>query len=271
MTLDIKKRRADGYHEIESVMQSVGFFDTVQIERDSMITVGCSDTRLCSESNLAHRAAEFFIKTADVNGGAKITIEKRIPVAAGLAGGSADAAAVIVGLDRLFDTRLEIDRLSEIGLAVGADVPFCIRGGTMLAQGVGEHLSKLPALPDCFIVIVKSGEKTSTGRLYSEYDKIGEKTSRDVRPMLVALGSESVEAVGARLFNAFEKVVPQSGAAKQQMLDYGALGAALSGSGPAVFGIFSDVVAAASCAQRIGKAAHVCKPSACGCEIIGTA
>lgn len=261
LTLDITGRRADGYHEIESVMQSVSLFDTVSIERGEGITVGCSDTRLSGNGNLAHRAAELFFEAVGICGGAKIQIEKRIPVAAGLGGGSADAAAVITGLDMLFDTRLGIDKLREIGLSAGADVPFCITGGTMLAQGIGDILSPAPVLPACYIVIAKTGEKSSTGKLYAQYDKSGAKNRPDTNAMIAALISGSPSAVGANLCNVFEELVPQSHCLKRKMLDCGALGASLSGSGPAVFGIFDNAKTAEDCVKAIGAQVYLCTPA----------
>jgi 4-diphosphocytidyl-2-C-methyl-D-erythritol kinase len=249
-------------------MQSVGLFDTVSIERCDGITVGCSDARLCGSGNLAYRAAELFFEAAGVGAGAKIQIAKRIPVAAGLAGGSADAAAVIVGLDALFGTAFGTDRLCAIGLSAGADVPFCIAGGTMLACGIGEKLSPAPPLPDCRVVIAKAGEKSSTGGLYALYDKSCAKKRPDTRAMLGALTSGSLAAVGAGLCNAFEELVPQSLLIKRKMLGCGALGASLSGSGPAVFGIFDDERKAGECFNAIGVSAQICAPTRHGCEII---
>lgn len=248
-------------------MQSVSLADTVGVARGEKITVSCSDARLSGESNLAARAAELFFEAAGVRGGADIYIEKRIPVAAGLAGGSADAAAVIVGLDKLYDTGLSTEKLCEIGLRAGADVPFCITGGTMLVSGIGEALSPAPKLPDCILVITKKGEKASTGSLYAKYDSCGAKSRPDNRAMLAALGARDLKSVAAGLCNVFEELVPQSRELKDKMLECGALGASLSGSGPCVFGIFDSLEKAEGCARKIGAPAFVCRPAAAGCAI----
>jgi 4-diphosphocytidyl-2-C-methyl-D-erythritol kinase len=249
-------------------MQSINLHDTVKIERGEGIAVACSDTRLCGGENLAYRAAELFFNAAGIKGGAKIQIEKRIPVAAGLGGGSADAAAVIVGLNALYGTAFSPEKLCEISLRAGADVPFCIKGGTMLARGIGEILVPAPPMPDCDIVVAKLGEKSSTGSLYARFDKYGAKKRPDTQAMNAALLSANPDAVAARLCNAFEELVPQSEALKRIMLDCGALGASLSGSGPSVFGIFNNREKAEECERAIGAAAHLCAAAPIGCKII---
>lgn len=268
LTLDITGRRSDGYHEIESVMQSVSLADTVSIAKAGGVAVSCSDARLSGDGNLAARAAQLFFDATGVRGGADIYIEKRIPVAAGLGGGSADAAAVIVGLNRLYDTRLPVEALCEIGLRAGADVPFCIVGGTMLVRGIGEVMSPLPPLPDCYLVIAKTGEKSSTASLYAQYDKSGAKVRPDNGAMRAAIESGNIKTVAAGLCNVFEELVPQSRPLKAKMLECGALGASLSGSGPSVFGIFESEKKAADCAKAIGEAAKVCRPAAAACAFI---
>lgn len=239
-------------------MQSVTLCDTVTIENDNAISVSCSNAQLCGESNLAYKAAERFFKATGVSGGALIKIEKRIPVAAGLAGGSADAAAVLVGLDELYKTNLGREKLCKTGLTLGADIPFCIMGGTKLAKGIGEELTNLPPMPDCYIVIAKEGEKTSTGDLYAKYDNLGVKKHPDTPKMLLALKNGNPQNICAELCNVFEELSQQSQTLKRKMLEHGAVGACLSGSGPSVFGIFSDEKSAELCAKAINGT--VCKP-----------
>lgn len=248
-------------------MQSVSLADTVRISRGEGIAVSCSDRWLSGEGNLAARAAELFFNETGIRAGADIFIEKKIPVAAGLAGGSADAAAVIFGLNRLYGTGLPAEKLCKIGLCAGADVPFCIIGGTMLVRGIGEIISPAPTLPDCFLVIAKTGEKSSTGSLYAQYDENGAKKRPDNKAMKSALESGDIKAVAAELCNVFEELVPQSSNLKSKMLEYGALGASLSGSGPAVFGIFDSEKKAADCVKAIGEAAHLCRPATAACLI----
>jgi 4-diphosphocytidyl-2-C-methyl-D-erythritol kinase len=268
LTLDIVGKRSDGYHELESLMQSVDLSDAVRIRRGNGISVSCSDVSLSGDGNLAYRAAELFFKAAGLEGGVAIDILKRIPVAAGLGGGSADAAAVLVGLEALFETGLGKNRLCEIGLELGADVPFCVLGGSMLAQGVGERLTPKPSLPQCRILISKSGEKSSTGGLYARYDRCGAESRPNTRKMLAALKKGNLEEVCYNLCNVFEKIVPESAEIKKQMLESGALGASLSGSGPSVFGIFADEKSACACLKALDNGALLCSPANCGCEIL---
>ncbi len=270
LTLDIVGRRSDGYHEIESLMQSVDLFDTVTIRHGNGtddIEVSCTNEFLGGESNLAFKAAKLFFDAAGFKSGVRIDIIKRIPVSAGLGGGSADAAAVLLGLNALFETLFQTDRLCEIGLAVGADVPFCIRGGSMLAKGIGERLIPEQMLPECHIVIAKTGQKSSTGELYASYDRFGAKNRPDTKKMLEALQKGKLTDVCGSLCNVFEKLMPQSAGLKRKMLQFGALGSSLSGSGPSVFGIFPDEKSAYNCIKALGQEAFMCRPASCGCEI----
>jgi 4-diphosphocytidyl-2-C-methyl-D-erythritol kinase len=248
-------------------MQSVSICDTVTIEKSDSVTVDCSNKNLCGGENIACRAAELFFAAAKIDGGAKIYIEKRIPVAAGLGGGSADAAAVLCGLNTLYETRFDTKELCSIGAAVGADVPFCIAGGAAVCRGIGEKIEPIACLPDCFIVIAKQGNKSSTGALYALFDKNGSSQKPDTEAMKAALLSADIEKAAAQLCNAFEELVPQSAALKHTMLKCGALGAALSGSGPSVFGIFKKRETAQKCVESIGGQSFVCVPSQYGCII----
>lgn len=261
-------RRPDGYHELSTIMQSVDISDTVSIHRDSVISVDCSDPTLCGSDNLAYRAAALFFEAAGISEGAKIEIQKQIPKAAGLAGGSADAAAVIVGLNVLYETGYDLNKLCEIGVKAGADVPFCIVGGTLLARGIGEKLSEVPPLPDCCIVVVKKGEKASTGSLYAQFDEHGARKRPDNVAMLKALEAKDIKEIGRCLCNVFEELVPESYATKQLMLEYGAVGSALSGSGPSVFGIFEDIEKAKNCHKNFDQFSKICSPARSGCDII---
>ena len=268
LTLDIKAKRPDGYHEIDSIMQSVDLCDYVTIRKSDCLTVTCSDKSLSGEGNLAYRAARLFFESADICAGADVSIEKHIPVAAGLGGGSADAAAILVGLNRLYQTGFSSERLCALGVAIGADLPFCITGGTARAQGIGELLTQAQPIAGCFFVIVKAGEKTSTGSLYAQYDKQRAHMRPDTNAVLSALRQGCLPQVCAGLCNVFEQLVPQSLPLERIMRDCGALGASLSGSGPAVFGIFSDEASARVCKERIGGTAYLCVPCQSGCEIV---
>ncbi|MBQ1183634.1 MAG: 4-(cytidine 5'-diphospho)-2-C-methyl-D-erythritol kinase, partial [Clostridia bacterium] len=157
LSLDVTGKRADGYHTLCSVFQSVSLCDIVEIEKSDSISVKCSDTSLNGEDNLCNTAAVKFFQAAGILGGADIFIEKHIPLAAGLGGGSADAGAVLKGLNELYGNPLSEKKLLEIALSLGADVPFCMVGGTKLCEGIGEIMTELSPLPECYIVIAKKG------------------------------------------------------------------------------------------------------------------
>lgn len=260
LTLDITGRRPDGYHDIESVMQTVSLCDTVVVSKSSEITVSCDDSELCGDSNLAYTAAKRFFEATGIDGGAKIEITKSIPKASGLGGGSSDAAAVLRALNRLYMTNLSDDKLIDIAVKIGADVPFLVFGGTKLCKGVGEKLETVSSLPECYIVIIKEGSKPSTGELYKRFDSEGADSRPDTQLMLSSLQNKDLTGVAANLCNVFEKSVPECEAIKSLFKDHGALGAVLSGSGPSVFGLFTDKPKALHFAQNCGKRAFLVTP-----------
>lgn len=273
--LEVSAKRPDGYHDIESVMQTVTLFDRITLSRGDRagehITVTCTEPSLnCDRSNLCFGAAERFfgyagIKSYDLD----VHIEKHIPVSAGLGGGSADSAAVIRGLNSLFETGFTVEELCRIGAQIGADVPFCIRGGMLMARGIGDVLSECGRLPDCFIVIACHGEGVSTpwayGRLDEMYDFFARDT--DIGGFIRALNEKKLDLVSAAMTNIFESAVlpeweyPRMIIAK--LRECGALRAMMSGSGPSVMGIFKDSASAAHAVRILdecGIAAHLCKP-----------
>lgn len=264
LTLDITGRRADGYHLIDSVMQSVSLFDTVTVEKANGISVACSNGELCGEDNIAFVAAREFFSATGVLGGADIFIEKNIPLSAGLGGGSADAAAVIAALNKIYDTKLKNDKLSEIALRVGADVPFCLIGGTRRVGGIGERLSTAPDMPACALVILKQGEKLSTGDMYRRLDAAPNSVSY-TENMLSALKAD-VNSVARATGNAFEAVCDIS-EQKKLFENSGALCVGLSGSGPSVFALFDSSAAARQTADLLsaqGRAAFFALPEKSG-------
>ncbi len=237
-TLDIKGKREDGYHLLDSVMQSVSLSDTVTLEKSDNITVSCSDGEISGESNIAFKAAKTFFDFTKISGGVDIYIEKNIPKAAGLGGGSADAAAVIVGLDKLYKTNLSIENLCKIGLKVGADVPFCIVGATARVKGIGEVLEPLPKFPQRYLVIVKNGEKLSTKAMYESIDSKSEiscYTDKFIENHLNGQADEALKNCG----NAFEAVCKTDNIRKLS-LKYNPLCVGLSGSGPSVYVAFEN-------------------------------
>lgn len=256
--LDITGKRNDGYHLINTVMQTVSLYDEVSVTTDEDaegISLSCSDEDIpADESNTAYRAAKDFLDTTGrQQTGVHIRIKKRIPSGAGLAGGSADAAAVIFALNELLETGLSTDEMAEIGERIGADVPFCIYGGTMIATGIGTIFSPLPDMPGCSIVIVKPEFKISTKEAYEKSDETGYEVTKKSDTLVNSVCNGSVRGIAENLYNKFEEVVaaPEIESIKTAMTDMGAVGACMTGSGSAVFGIFDDEEKADDCAQKM--------------------
>ena len=203
---------ADGYHDVTSVMQSVSLCDTVTARRTSGgITLTCSDPTLaCDETSLAYRAAALFFEETGVEGGAALTLEKVIPMQAGLGGGSSDAAAVLRALRRLYAPDMPLEELERMAIRLGSDVPYCVRGATTLVEGRGEHLTQLTALPACWCVC-KPDIACPTGAMYGEIDRRGAHLTLDVQEMVRALERGDLAAVCALVGNVFEQVIdPES-------------------------------------------------------------
>ena len=255
--LDITGRLDNGYHSLFMVMQSVGLCDTVTLETcdEKGIFLTCSDSRLpTDEKNIAYKAAKKFCDFAGLEPSVKIHIEKKIPFAAGLAGGSADAAAVITGLNELLKTDFTQRQLCKIGLAVGSDVPFCIVGGTQLSQNTGGVLSPLEELRDCFIVLAKPEAGVSTAEAYAAADS-AQLYRPDAMRMLDACEKGDFEGMCKYAGNVFEQVieVPERVEFKRIMRECGASLCQMSGSGPTVFAIFEDNENAEKCVAELKK------------------
>ena len=242
LSLDVSEKLKNGYHNIESIFQSVSLFDEVSVElTEGGIEVLCNNATLSGENNICYFAAKTFFEKANVGMGAKITINKGIPLAAGLGGGSADAAAVLLILNEMLNYPLSHTQLLELGLTLGADVPFCIVGGTMYVGGVGEILKSTMPLPQCDIIIIKNDQKPSTKELYARLDSKETVPHPDINKMLLALEMGDLELLGKRAENSFSAVWGESvNKVKSDLESFGALGTELSGSGPSVFGIFSS-------------------------------
>ncbi len=265
LTLDVTGRREDGYHTVEMVMQTVALHDTVRVtvihgeKKPRGIVLSCSLPFLpTDERNLAYRAAELFYReTGVLLETCEIYIEKRIPIAAGLAGGSTDAAAVLRALNALHAAGLTDDELCEMGLKLGADVPFCLRGGTMLAKGIGEELSALPEMPHCWVVLCKPPFAVPTKEVYQEIDSVDIMEHPDTKGMMAALQQGDYEGVCAYLSNVMEAVTAakrrQIGEIKSFLTENGADGTLMSGSGPTVYGLFSDENRAKTAAKMLRR------------------
>lgn len=245
LTLDITGKRADGYHLLRMVMQSVSLCDKLTLTQgEPGIHVHCSrGDVVCDKSNTVHKAAAAFFAYSGVKPNVAIALEKKIPSQAGLGGGSADAAAVLVALNQMFQTNYSNELLCSIGLQVGADVPFCVVGGTALAEGIGEKLTVLPAIPPCFIVICKPPVGVDTKKAYALADAAPKTGSAYSTEVLGAIKAADLPAIAANLGNEFERVMHLDEVAriKNEMKLMGALGACMTGSGSAVYGLFDDL------------------------------
>lgn len=262
--LDVIGKAENGYHEVATVMQTVSLCDEVEIllNDSGNHSIICNSPSVPTDrKNLAWRAADLFFERAGLCYGAEIKIKKNIPVAAGLAGGSTDAAAVFVGLNRLCGYPLSDEELLALGARLGADVPFCISGGTKFADHYGELLHDFPKMPECFIVVGCGNEGVSTPWAYSTLDEKycdfvkGKYTSRDISPLDLALRSGDVTKMCHCLYNIFEGAIephrPQVSRIKEVMRECGAIGAMMSGSGPSVFGVFNDEISATKAVKQL--------------------
>ncbi len=249
--LEVIGKREDGYHEIDSIMQSVSLFDAVSVLRtESGIEIASSELRIPKDkTNTAYRAAEVFIDRTGIKGGVAIEIAKKIPIAAGLAGGSADAAAVLFGMNKMFGAGLSESDLITLAAEVGSDVAFCLTGGTCRCRGRGELVDKMTDLPLTWLILVKPDFSVSTKWVYDNFDLVFIKEHRlvDVHTPLSAI----------HLYNDLEKVVvpkyPEVGEIKKKLVRLGCLQAEMSGSGPTVFGMAKDEASAKKVFSEIKK------------------
>jgi len=249
ISLDIVSKRPDGYHNLKTIMQSIGFGDKITIECKKGKGIH-TETNLPyipnDEQNIATKAAAAFFEHTQIKDyQANIKIEKNIPVCAGLGGGSTDAACVLRMLNHMFKTGFDRKTLEKIAGKLGADVPFCIEGGTKLAEGIGEILTDLPAIPLSHIVLCKPGFSCSTPELFARVKCEKIRTRPDTDGLIKALDEGDINGLAHRMYNVFEDVLPHGktdiASIKDILLDSGALGAIMTGSGPAVFGLFSDI------------------------------
>ncbi len=271
LTLDILRRREDGYHELQMVMQAVSLADqlTVVPARGPEGTASADLHFLpTGGKNLAQMAAAAFRAATGLGGQVDVTIQKRVPVCAGLAGGSADAAAVLRAMDELTGAGLSPVELAKIGEGVGSDVPFCVLGGTARAEGRGERLTPLPPLPPCHITICKPPFSISTPQLFSRVNVRKIVRRPDTAGTIAALEAGDLAGVARRMYNVFEDVLEPRRMAEireieSALIDCGALGASMSGSGPSVFGLFQDRRQAQDACERLKKSyrdVFLCQP-----------
>ena len=256
--LDVLGRRENGYHDVRMVMQTVYLYDLITLEKKEEPGIELA-TNLSflpvNENNLAYRAAKLLVDEFQIREGIRITLEKHIPVAAGMAGGSSNAAAVLYGMNRLFSLGLTEEQLMERGVTLGADVPYCILRGTVLAEGIGEILTPLPPLPRCYILLAKPPVNVSTKMVYEKLDSCQIPVHPDIDGLVDGLKNQDLEKVASSMGNVLEEVTieeyPVIDKIKQVMKENGALNAMMRGSGPTVFGIYRERAKARAAAARI--------------------
>ena len=268
--LDVLRRRDDGYHEVRMIMQTVGIYDRIDLiyKETPGITV---ETNLYylpdNENNLVYKAAKLLMDEFHVQKGVHIRLRKYIPVAAGMAGGSSDAAAVLFGVNKMFSLGLTTEQLMDRGVKIGADVPYCVMRGTALSEGIGEILTPLPVPPQCQVLIVKPGISVSTKFVYENLhaNELRPEQHPDIDGMMEAIKQKDLYGIADRFGNVLENVTipayPVIQEIKDLMLEQGAIGALMSGSGPTVFGLFTNPKAAAKAHEemRFGAGAELAK------------
>ena len=251
--LDVLRRREDGYHDVRMIMQTVGIFDRVDLVRKEEPGIEV-ETNLyylpTNENNLVYKAAKLLMDEFQVQEGIQIRLRKFIPVAAGMAGGSSDAAAVLFGVNKMFRLGMSTEQLMERGVRIGADVPYCILRGTALSEGIGEVLTKLPAVPQCQVLVAKPGINVSTKFVYENLhaNDLRPEQHPDIDGMIQAIKDQHLKKIAGKLGNVLETVTvkeyPVIQEIKDKMLEFGAIGSLMSGSGPTVFGLFTNPKAA---------------------------
>ena len=268
LTLDVTGKRENGYHDVKMIMQTVNLFDLIIVDkRKNGISVKANLEYLpTDERNIAYKAAKLFFERSGIDAGVSIIMHKNIPVAAGLAGGSGNGGAVLVALNKLYDFPFTEEEIIDMSVILGADVPYCIMGGTALAEGIGEELSKLPDCPKLNILLVKPPINISTPEVYREYDALDIVNHPDTEAMICAIKDKNISNMCKNLSNTLEDVTvknnPVISGIKEKMIKNGAKAALMSGSGPTVFGIFdseADAKKSADSFYKQYKEVYVCK------------
>lgn len=270
LMLDILKRLQNGYHSLFMIMQSVDLYDTISVTKnnENKIIIKCDTEGVpCNEKNIAYKCAIAFFNACNVeNQGITIEIEKNIPMAAGTAGGSADGAGVLYCLNKIYNTNLTSTELCEIGATVGADIPFSLTGGTAIALNTGNVIAPVKDLPECYIVLCKPDQDVSTPEAYAQFDALSRVRHLDRVSMIDAVASGDYEKICEYCGNVFEQAVevPKRPHIKGVMRKCGADACCMSGSGPTVFGLFTDKEKAEDCYNKLQKkydSVYLCKPA----------
>ena len=255
--LDVLGVLPNGYHEVKMVMQTVGIYDVLTFEKvsEGIVITTDSGELPTNEDNLIYKAAKFLFDKYQVTEGVRIHLEKHIPIAAGMAGGSTDAAATLKGINELFGLGCELEELKELGVKIGADVPYCVMGGTALAEGIGEKLTALKAAPDCHLLVAKPNINVSTKYVYETLDSLDSYEHPDIDGMVEAIENSDLAGITKRMGNVLQDVTipahPIIDTLKKRMKELGAAESMMSGSGPTVFGIFTDEATARSAYEQM--------------------
>ena len=274
LALDVVGLLPNGYHNLDMTMQAISLYERVILRRSSGLSLSLPGSPVAAnDSNTAIKAAVAFFRYTGLLAGVEITIEKNVPVRAGMAGGSADAAAVLVGLNALYGAKLSMSELCALGAKIGADVPFALMGGTCRVQGVGDVIKALPPVPDCWFTVVMPDYGVSTPEAFAAYDRVGSSTHPDCEAQEAAIRAEDLAGVCAAAGNALEECsgARDNEAIKTALQEQGALTALMTGSGAAVFGIFADEAsarAAAAAVQTRWPQVYVAQPDRGGARVI---
>ncbi|MBO8462485.1 MAG: 4-(cytidine 5'-diphospho)-2-C-methyl-D-erythritol kinase [Firmicutes bacterium] len=272
LALDVIGKRPNGYHDVRMIMQTVQLFDRLTMEKikedEIQLTTNLSYVP-CNEQNLVYKAIALIKQEYGIKEGVRVHLDKHIPVSAGMAGGSSDCASALYGMNQLFALNLKIPKLMELGVQLGADVPYCLLRGTALSEGIGEILTRLPAIPDCYFVIAKPAISVSTRFVYEHLNLQEIEQHPDIDGMIEALKETDLQGVAKRLSNTLESVTikqhPIIAKIKETMLEHGAMNALMSGSGPTVFGIYDNLDTAKHALftirrQRLVKQSYLVEP-----------
>ena len=261
--LDVIRKRPDGYHDLDMIMQMVDVYDDIVITKNKTGKIEVkTDTAVLSngKDNLAYMAAKMLMDEFKIKDGVNIYINKRIPIAGGMAGGSSDCATTLMGINQLFELGLSKEELMERGVKLGADVPYCVLGGTAIARGIGEVLTPLPAPADCHVIIAKPPVSVSTAYVYGHIKPLEITKRPDIEAMAQSIKDGDLKKMASLIYNVMEDVTvgeyPIISEIKQVMLDNGALNSIMSGSGPTVFGLFDDKEKAQQCEDFGGERSY---------------
>ncbi len=245
--LDVVRRREDGYHEVRMIMQTIHLYDKLDIKKTTEEGIAITSNLSyvpTNENNLVYKAGKLLMDEFDIKEGVSVHLQKRIPVAAGMAGGSSDAAAMLYGMNEIFDLGLSRKDLMERGVKIGADVPYCLMRGTALAEGIGEKLTSLPPMVKCPVLIAKPAISVSTKFVYENLKLNDETIHPDIDQLVTDIKNKDLHAIAGHMGNVLESVTipeyPIIAQIKEQMMKSGAINSMMSGSGPTVFGLFED-------------------------------